>query len=636
MAQDTTPSIIMYQGGTNTFPVPFDKGYYGEVKVLFVRRGATGYEYEPASSNYVVSGRLYAWGAGSNYIYTHTPTPAVEAPIYNDQDADSGKKVEVIAGQTITVDGVSYVRATQHDISNHLILTWNGEELGVDDYICIGRDTERGQPYSLPNNQKHIEGALDNIERQVQELKDKTDNALVVDPTHTIDASKMGPIDWLETIVRSTDKTARAIRYHNGYLQFSLEDPEIPLNQKTWTSILNTINVTTIREWYDEEKNEYRIQYSKDNGVSWKELPFNISSIPGLENRLVTIENEQAVLEAGVKGNADAIQKTRDDYIAADSEIHKILNSHTSELTTLRGNQASLGDQVSGIEGKIPESASGTNPLITKQQLLDKEMDIREDMNQTDSELQSQITAQAAAIAGKQDKLTAGDNIIISNNVISATGTGGAGFDAIVVQELPESGLKGVIYLVPSDGETPDVYDEYLWIESTGTFELIGSTKVDLSNYLPLSGGTLTGPLTITAEKTDYSFVKGKFLKIIKESEDGSKKELTIYATSSGIALDGLDLNGVSKLVPVGDKLGSLGQSFARWGSVYTTIINNGADIAIPTEGGTLARLEDLENIDALPDQTGNAGKFLKTDGTTATWEDVPPSVTITLKEYDE
>ena len=34
-----------------------------------------------------------------------------------------------------------------------------------------------------------------------------------------------------------------------------------------------------------------------------------------------------------------------------------------------------------------------------------------------------------------------------------------------------------------------------------------------------------------------------------------------------------------------------------------------------------------LANIDALPDQTGNAGKYLQTDGTDATWEEVQGAV---------
>lgn len=45
---------------------------------------------------------------------------------------------------------------------------------------------------------------------------------------------------------------------------------------------------------------------------------------------------------------------------------------------------------------------------------------------------------------------------------------------------------------------------------------------------------------------------------------------------------------------------------------------------------------EKIAGFEALPEQTGNAGKFLQTDGSKAQWADVPPSVTITLKEYDE
>ena len=213
------------------------------------------------------------------------------------------------------------------------------------------------------------------------------------------------------------------------------------------------------------------------------------------------IDGKLTAVDAQIDANADAIQKTREDYIQADSEIHQILNSHADELTTLRGNQASLGDQVSGIEEKIPESASGSNPLITKQQLLDEEMDIREDLNEGLSELQTQITAQAAEIATKQDQLTAGDNIVISGNVISATGAGGGtGFDVQVVQELPATGQKGIIYLLAKDGAAPDVYDEYVWIESTQTFELIGTTQVDLTDYVKKTDyatGTVAGVVRV-------------------------------------------------------------------------------------------------------------------------------------------
>ena len=55
-----------------------------------------------------------------------------------------------------------------------------------------------------------------------------------------------------------------------------------------------------------------------------------------------------------------------------------------------------------------------------------------------------------------------------------------------VVDSLPATGQSNIIYLVPNSGSGNNVYDEYLW---TGTkFELIGTTQVDLSNYLQKNG----------------------------------------------------------------------------------------------------------------------------------------------------
>ena len=64
------------------------------------------------------------------------------------------------------------------------------------------------------------------------------------------------------------------------------------------------------------------------------------------------------------------------------------------------------------------------------------------------------------------------------------------GIDFQIVQTLPASGTKGVIYLVPNSGTNPNSYDEYIWITpsgDTGRFEKIGTTDVDLSGYLQIS-----------------------------------------------------------------------------------------------------------------------------------------------------
>lgn len=109
--------------------------------------------------------------------------------------------------------------------------------------------------------------------------------------------------------------------------------------------------------------------------------------------------------------------------------LSSVVSENTTKLNTLRNDTDSLGDQVSGIEEKIPSSASATNQLATKADLP-------------------------------------------------------IGFDATVVTELPAIGEKGIIYLVPKDGEAPDIHDEYIWIDSEQKFEFIGSTAVDLTDYV--------------------------------------------------------------------------------------------------------------------------------------------------------
>lgn len=52
----------------------------------------------------------------------------------------------------------------------------------------------------------------------------------------------------------------------------------------------------------------------------------------------------------------------------------------------------------------------------------------------------------------------------------------------IVVSSLPSTGKKGVVYLVPHQHGTQDIYDEYIWVSNS--FEKIGNTDVDLSQYL--------------------------------------------------------------------------------------------------------------------------------------------------------
>ena len=55
------------------------------------------------------------------------------------------------------------------------------------------------------------------------------------------------------------------------------------------------------------------------------------------------------------------------------------------------------------------------------------------------------------------------------------------------VNSLPATGSNGVIYLVAHSHGTQDIYDEYIWLSETKTYEKIGNTDIDLSAYVKSS-----------------------------------------------------------------------------------------------------------------------------------------------------
>lgn len=85
-----------------------------------------------------------------------------------------------------------------------------------------------------------------------------------------------------------------------------------------------------------------------------------------------------------------------------------------------------------------------------------------------------------------------------------------------VVQTLPVVGEANVIYFVPkATAETNNAYEEYIWIADDNSYECIGDTTVDLSNYLQKTGNASNTTAAFTAAGTRALPVTGESLAVI-------------------------------------------------------------------------------------------------------------------------
>ena len=173
--------------------------------------------------------------------------------------------------------------------------------------------------------------------------------------------------------------------------------------------------------------------------------------------------------------NDSGFQTASDVDSAIDSALEDLsIPTKTSDLTNDSGFQTS-SDVDTAIDTALEDIDIPT-----------KVSDLTNDSGfQTASDVQSAIAA--ADIPTKLSDLTNDMTFQtlteITNLINDAIGSA-VGLNFEVVQTLPATGQGGTIYLVPNGGSAvvKNVYDEYVWYN--GQWEKIGSTEIDLSQYL--------------------------------------------------------------------------------------------------------------------------------------------------------
>lgn len=205
------------------------------------------------------------------------------------------------------------------------------------------------------------------------------------------------------------------------------------------------------------------------------------TEINRIDNQLDTINqtiiDDKAELQGAIGGVADDVE-TVDQKAELNAQNIANLNS-ALEGKQPKGNYA-LKSDIPDISGLATQSALN----ITNNNVDALTGEVENIAGELDGKQPKGDYALKAEIPTNNNQLENGAGYQTASDVASAIAQIPK-FQVKVVQQLPETGEKMVLYLVPKTSASgDDIYDEFVWIETTNKFEPIGSTTVDLSDYV--------------------------------------------------------------------------------------------------------------------------------------------------------
>lgn len=195
------------------------------------------------------------------------------------------------------------------------------------------------------------------------------------------------------------------------------------------------------------EANGAQYFYSKDGIFS------KVAEIPGY------VKQQSDFAETNEESPAFIKNK---ELVATAEQLEAEATARAEQDEFLHNENVSLGNELNAEK----------NARIQKDTQLDNAINTKA----SKAELQTETSARQSAI---QAEATARQN---ADQALSDRMDAFTGMDYVVVDQLPTVGEKGKVYLVPKQGEHPDVHNEFIWVN--GQWELIGSTQMDLTDYV--------------------------------------------------------------------------------------------------------------------------------------------------------
>lgn len=163
------------------------------------------------------------------------------------------------------------------------------------------------------------------------------------------------------------------------------------------------------------------------------------------------------------------------------------------------------------------------------------------------------------------------------------SGGGGSGLSIEVVETLPTTGNAGILYLVQKSSylKEENKYDEYIWIENTSKYELIGSFSTDIDinelksilgetaqiNVATLSNNGINNYVTTGTYRVYGERINDKDGLPILNSGNGHTVEGTLRVYDSSIAGTGKDTDKVvTQILSMSNRTGGDGHIWIRTG----------------------------------------------------------------------
>ena len=199
-------------------------------------------------------------------------------------------------------------------------------------------------------------------------------------------------------------------------------------------------------------------------------VPTKVSDLTNDEKFQTDTEVASAIAGSGYQANVIETVKVNGSILDVDSKksVNVIVPTDNSALTNGAGYQTasdvSSALTNSGYQANVIETVKVNNVALTPSS---KAVNIT-------------VPTDNSVLTNGAGYQTAKD---VTNAINEAIG-GLTGISFEVVETLPTRGKTGVIYLVAHSHGAGDNYDEYVWLEKSESYEKIGNTDVDLSNYV--------------------------------------------------------------------------------------------------------------------------------------------------------